>query len=233
LNNIWLFDGSFTTDLCFVPRADNAEPLTITFLTAPGGQQEFAMSLYTGRMVERPNPAAEVILTLEDFDTDFFTWGGSMFVSEHMRQAMALDEAEVRFYEIDDSRSAALARSKNYMIMQPQLEDDVSDPERSIYQMERFMPRAPLTPAYIRSIALRSDFEPDCDLFFDSFFSTELFCTDGLASRVLKAGCTGARFTHPTGFGDGNKLCRTLRGIEKVVDGVNGEEITELVEAIG
>ena len=160
----------------------------------------------------------------------FFTWGGSMFVSEHMRHAMALDEAQVRYYEIDDSRSAALAR--NYMIMQPLLEDDVADPEKSIYQMERFTPQAPPTPAYIRSIALRPDFQPDCDLFFDSFFSTELFCTDGLASRVLRAGCTGATFMHPTGFGDGNRLCRTARGIEKVVDWVDGTEVTELVEAI-
>jgi hypothetical protein len=126
-----------------------------------------------------------MILTLEDFEKDFFSWGGSMFVSERMRQAMALDEAQVRYYEIDDNRSAALVRSKNYMIMQPLLEDDVSDPEKSIYQMERFMPQAPLTPAYIRSIALRPDFEPDCELFYDSFFSTQLFCTDGLASRIL------------------------------------------------
>lgn len=232
MSALWLLDGSFATHLRFAPGADGVEPLTITFLMAPEGMQEFAMSLYTGRIGERPSPAAEVNLALEDFDTDFFTWGGSMFVSKRMRQAMALDDAVVRFYPIDDSRSAALVRSKSYMIMQPLLEDDVSDPEKSVYQMERFMPQAALTPAYIRSIAVRADFEPDCDLFFDSFFSTELFCTDGLASRVLRAGCTGATFTHPTSFGHENRLCRTSRGIEKVVDWVKGERITELVEAI-
>jgi len=232
MNKIWLLEGSFATHLRFAPGADGAEPLTITFLTWPESMQEFAMGLYTGHNVERPSPAAEMILTLEDFDKDFFSWGGSMFVSERMLQAMALDEAQVRYYEIDDNRSAALVRSKNYMIMQPLLEDDVSDPEKSIYQMERFMRQAPLTPAYVRSIALRPDFEPDCELFFDSFFSTELFCTDGLASRILSAGCTGATFTHPTGFGDGNRLCRTRRGVEKVVGRVKGEEITQLVEAI-
>jgi hypothetical protein len=233
VSNIWLLGGSFSTHLRFAPSTpDGAEPLTVTFFTAPGGERAFAMSLYTGHIGERPSPAAEMILTLEDFDTDFFTWGGSMFVSEHMRQAMALDEAVARFYEIDASRSAALVRSKNYMLMQPLLEDDVSDPEGSIYRMERLTPHLPPLPTYVRSIAVRPGFEPDCDLFADSFFSTEIFCTDELASRVLKAGCTGATFTHPTGFGDGNTRRRTLRGIEKVVDWVKGEEVTELVEAI-
>ena len=233
MNRIWLLEGSFATDLCFVPGADGVEPITITFFTAPGGQQEFAISLYTGRIGERPSPAAELILTLETFDKDFFKWGGSMFVSERMRQAMALDEPEVLFYQIDASRSAPLPRSKNYMIMQPGLEDDVSDPENSIYEMTRFMPQAPLTPAYIRKIALRPDFAPDCDLFLDSFFGAELFCTDAFASRVLKTGCTGVTFTDPASYSaEGDRLCRTRRGIERAVDLVDGEWVTELVEAI-
>ncbi len=62
--------------------------------------------------------------------------------------------SEASLFELDDSRSAPLPRSKNYQIMQPEMTEDVSDPEKSVYEMTRFMPRQPLTPDYIRRIAL-------------------------------------------------------------------------------
>lgn len=232
MNRIWRFEGSFATDRALAGRPEGPEPLTITYFTLPGKADEFALSLYTRRIGKRPNPTAELVLTLEDFDKDFFRWCGSMFVSERMRDVMALGRSEARFFEVDASRSAPLPRSKNYQIMQPDKTEDVSDPEKSVYEMTRFTRRQPLTPAYIRRIALRPDAAPKHDLFFDRFFSTELFCTDAFASRVLKGGCTGARFIDPNTFGEEDGLRRTARGIEKVVDWVDGTEVTELVEAI-
>ncbi|HWF77791.1 MAG TPA: DUF1629 domain-containing protein [Caulobacteraceae bacterium] len=206
--------------------------MTITHFTLPGKTDEYALSLYTRRIGERPKQAAELVLTLEDFDKDFFRWGGSMFVSERMRDVMALGRSEARFFEVDASRSAPLPRSKNYQIMQPEMTDDVSDPERSVYKVTRFSPRQPLTPAYIRGIALRPEAAPKHELFFDRFFSTELFCTDAFASRVLRGGCTGVRFVDPSTCVMDGRLCRTVRGIERIVDFVDLVEVTELVEAI-
>jgi hypothetical protein len=232
MNKIWLFQGSFATDLAFSGRPDSPEPITITHFTLPGKADEFALSLYTRRIGKRPTPTAELVLTLEDFDKDFFKWGGSMFVSERMRDVMALPRSAARFFKVDSSRSAPLPRSKNYQIMQPEMTDDVSDPKRSVYEMTRFSPRQPLTPAYIRGIAIRPDAAPKHELFFDRFFSTELFCTDAFASRVLRGGCTGARFVDPSTCMMDGRLCRTARGIERIVDFVDFVELTELVEAI-
>lgn len=231
MNTIWLFEGSYATDRAFgMAAAAGTEPVTITYLTFPEKMGEFARDLYTRRMGDRPNPAAELILTLEDFDKDFFKWCGSMLVSERMREVMALDASEARFFEVDASRSAPLPRSKNYQIMQPEITEDVSDPERSDYEMSRIMPDLPLTPTYVRRIAFRAGAAPKHNLFFDRFFSEKLFCTEAFASRVLKAGCTGATFTDPSSLAGEDRFYRTARGVEKVVDWVR--EITELVEAI-
>jgi hypothetical protein len=193
---------------------------------------DFARDLYTRRMGDRPNPAAELIVTLEDFDKDFFNWCGSMFVSERMREIMALNASEARFFAVDASRSAPLPRSKNYQIMQPDIVDNVSDPETSDYELSQIVPDLPPTPTYVRRIAFRPGASPKHDLFFDSSFSLELFCTEAFASRLLKAGCTGATFTDPISLAGGDRFYRTRRGIEKVVRWEKGVEITELVEAI-
>lgn len=232
MNTIWLFEGSYATDKALSVGLDGTEPVTITHFTLPGKEREFAMSLYTRRIGDRPNPAAELILTLEDFDNDFFNWGGHMFVSERMRQVMALGASEARFFEVDASLSAQLPRSKNYQIMQPDVTEDLSDPEQSDYETSRIMPDLPLTPTYVRRIAFRPDAAPKHDLFFDRFFSLELFCTEAFAARVLKAGCTGARFTDPCSLAGGDRFYRTARGVEKVVGWKGGTEITALVQAI-
>ncbi len=235
MNDIWLLEGSFATDMAFgIAAAAGTEPVTITYFTLPGKHAgEFARDpVYAADGGPAGPGCEELILTLEDFDKDFFKWCGSMFVSERMREVMALDASEVRFFEVDASRSAPLPRSKNYQIMQPDIVEDLSDPERSEYEMSRIVPDLPLTPTYVRRIAFRPGAAPKRDLFFDRFFSLELFCTEAFASRVLKAGCTGATFTDPICLANGDRFLRTRRGIEKVVRWDKSGEITELVEAI-
>jgi hypothetical protein len=182
--------------------------------------------------MNRSSPAAELVLTLEDFNVDWFDWLGSVFVSDRMRRAMALDQAEVRFFAVDDSKSAPLPRSKNYQIMEANVAQDVLDPEQSQYQMRQFLPDMPLVPNLTGRLTLRSDAAPKHDLFYDGFFTKELFCTDALALRVLEARCTGLSFMDPNSRGDQN-LFRTLRGIERSIGkDRNGVAITQVVEAI-
>jgi hypothetical protein len=232
MTTIWRFDGSSATDFAFAVSRDGTKPITITHIMVPDKMREFAKSLYTRRLGDRPRPAAELILTLEDFDKDFFRWGGDMFVSERMREAMALDASEAQFFEVDASQSAPLPRSKNYQIMQPEITEELSDPEKSDYEMREIMPNLPPAPTYVRRIAFRAGVAPKHNLFFDRFFSLELFCTEAFASRVLEAGCTGMRFTDPSSLAGGDRFYRTARGIEKVVDWEGFTEITELVQAI-
>ena len=97
-------------------------------------EQEIRLAGYCGgRSREVPFPTVQLKITLEDFDADFFLWNALFLVSERMRQAMALDQSEVRFFEVDASQSAPLPRSKNYQIMEPTITEEVSDPEASHY----------------------------------------------------------------------------------------------------
>lgn len=173
-------------------------------------------------------------LRVSSFNLDYFQWGGAIFVSKHMRQVMALDSAEVRFFEIDDSQSAPLPRSMNYQLMEPDVVEDVSDPENSDYEMAQFLPGTPPVPDLKRSLALRPDAAPTHDLFFDGFFTKVLLCTDAFASRVLKAGCTGVTFADPNNpRGEWRNRYRTLQGIEEVIGwDENHADITQLVQAI-
>jgi hypothetical protein len=116
--------------------------------------------------------------------------------------------------------------------MEPELAEKVLDLKRTQYQMRPILPDAPFVPFLTGRKALRADVAPRYELFYDSFLTKELFCTDALALRVLEAGCTGLRFMDPNSRGDRN-LFRTLRGIEESIGkDRNGLEITQVVEAI-
>jgi hypothetical protein len=210
---------------------ENAIEITYHF---PSSEfEEFSKSLYTRKCkLNRSSPAATLVLTLEDFNVDFFEWGGSAFVSERMRDAMALDASQVRFFEVDDSQSAPLPRSKNYQMMEPKVAEKVLDLKRTQHQMRPILPDAPFVPFVTGRLALRPDAAPKHDLFYDGFFTKELFCSDAFALRVLRAGCTGLTFRDPDSRGDRN-LFRTLRGVEESIgEDSNGVEITQVVEVI-
>jgi hypothetical protein len=225
---IWQPETEFSVYLMFAEES----AIALTFQFAQGEDADFEKSLYTRTKMNRPSPAAKLVLTLEDFNVDFFQWCGSAFVSERMRQAMALDRSEGRFFAIDDSKSAPLPRSKRYQIMEPEAAEDVLDRERSQYYMRQFLPDIPSVPVMSGRHFLKPDAATTHELFYDAFFTTELFCTDALALRVLKAGCTGLKFMDPDSRGDRN-LFRTVRGVEEAIgQDSSGMEITKVVEVI-
>ncbi len=121
-----------------------------------------------------------------------------MFVSERMRDIMALPASDIRFFDIDDSQSAPLPRSKNYWIMEPLVSEEVLDPEKSHFRMGRLSPDGDLQPLYITHVAVRLDAAPEHDLFYDEFFWSILLCTKRFAERVMEAGCTGVEFVGPS-----------------------------------
>jgi hypothetical protein len=232
---IWVIEAQFATYLRFAGDSDAADaPISVTHFVDPDHLDDFAQSVHSGAMSSRPDPAAELVLRLDDFDVDYFQWGGFRFVSERMRRAMGLDPSEVRFFSVDASRSARLPRSMNYQIMDPMVTEEMSDPENSEYELSPLLPNVAPIATQVNRMAFRADVAPRHDLFYDHFFGTDIYCTDGFARRVLDAGCTGLTFVDPnSGRGD-EALIRTRRGIEKRVewDLASGAEITELVEAL-
>jgi hypothetical protein len=163
-----------------------------------------------GEFVRNELPTLQIEFAAEDFDPDCFDWYGFTLVSEQMRRAMALGPSDIQYFEVDSSRAAPLPRSKRYQIMHVPVAEEVSDPEHSEYSL-RHRPEGVELFGRPRTVAFRPDAEPAHEIFYDRFFKVT-FCTDALALRVLKAGCTGMRFLDPDLR---NGLFRTLRGLEE------------------
>lgn len=140
---------------------------------------------------------------------------------------MALGPSTVRYFDVDASWSAPAARSKNYKIMAPLVEDDVLDWAPSV---EFFTPPVIDSPA--RDLHLRPDAVPKHELFFDKNLSNHPLCADALARRVLEAGCTGMRFYELKSHFRPRRIFRTLSGLEETLgwDKVNDVEITKPFE---
>lgn len=185
----------------------------------------------SGKWLPDDGPVWQLRLTLESFDIDCFGLDTCTLVSERMREAMNLDPSGVRFFDVDMSRSAPLPRSKKYQLMDITAVENVSDPSRSVFEMKRFSPESPLVPFPVESVAVRDDARPGYDLFHDQFFRGHALCSDALALRVLKVGCTGVRFMDPSAMWKvAGGHFRTLRGIEEdVYDAATGLYSTKVV----
>lgn len=197
--NIWSLHVPLSTYLLFAGDAPDGRPLiTVNYAIASSHIPNLTKGFYSALKTDSFSSSAELVLLRSDFDVDYFQWGPSIFVSEQLRRAMALSPAAVRYFEIDDSKSAPLPRSKAYQIMEPQASEDVSDPEKSDYRMSALLPGEPPTPSLHGGMALRPGVAPRHDLFYDGFFADELLCTEALAARAAAAGCTGMQFRDPT-----------------------------------
>ncbi|MBL8537868.1 MAG: hypothetical protein JNM59_10740 [Hyphomonadaceae bacterium] len=154
-------------------------------------------------------PVAHLKISSDEFDIDCFSWEGYIFVSEKLREAFGLSPADVQYLEVDSSQSGSLASSKHYKILN--------------------VPVVETAELASDEVALRHS------LFFHHSSPGQLFCTDALALRVLRAGCTGVRFLELSSLGVSQRQrYRTLRGVEeggewdpvrKVVDSTVVEQI--------
>ncbi|MGD0722505.1 MAG: hypothetical protein ABR970_15820 [Roseiarcus sp.] len=131
---------------------------------------------------------------------------------EFAKDGLPLDPTDVQYFEVDASRSARFPQSKHYQIMHIPVTEDVSDPNNSDYLSDHH-PDGTITGASL-AVAFRRDAEPKHEIFYDRFFKL-LYCTDELALRVLRAGCSGMRLFDPTRpFGGPASVFRTIRGLE-------------------
>ena len=160
-------------------------------------------------------PIAELELRLDTFDLDCFFYESCIFVSAHLREAMALPPSSIQFFDVDASRSAPVPRQKDYKIMNVPVTEEVSDLSTSEFMTRDLIPGMSV-PFNIQKISIRPNATPSFDLFHDSNFRGYIFCTDALAIRALRAECTGIRFSDPTRMSvDRPMRFRTLRGLEE------------------
>ena len=187
---------------------------------------EHCTVLYTSNLVQPGSRAegfvldglltAKLTLTLEDFERDCFCWNDLIFVSEKMRNVMALGPSDIQYFDVDASESAPLPRSKNYQTMHVPVTEDVSDLKNSDYLCHHH-PDGSTTAESPYTLAFCPDAQPAHEIFYDRSFKA-IFCTDELVLRVLRAGCTGAVFFDPSHcFGTPALRIRTLRGVEEFV----------------
>ena len=191
-----------------------------------------------GRERPTPFPIAKILIKHDWFDFDFFTCEGSMFVSERMRQAMALDPAEVRYFDVDASASPPEVQSMNYQIMEPTMSEEVADlsmtdEEWARYVADHVAAEEAGVPPPTHGVKILENASPAHDLFYDKA-QAELYCTDAFALRVLNSGCIDMCFPVPSHMHGANVRYRTLQGIEEYVgwDEEKNEPILQLVETL-
>jgi hypothetical protein len=184
-----------------------------------------------GRFVQDGLLAAKLTLTLENFDRDCFYWDGLTFVSEKMRDAMALDPSNIQYFDVDASGSAPLPRSKNYRIMHVPVTEDLSDLKNSDYFCHHSSDGSVRPSGIPLSLLFRRNAEPTHEVFYDKFFKI-IYCTDGFALRILKAGCSGAFFFDPSHPSGSDTRLRTLRGVEKITKWTSKVFRTKLIREL-
>jgi hypothetical protein len=169
-----------------------------------------------GRFVRDGLLAAKLTMMLENFDLDCFYWDDFIFVSEHMRRAMALGPSDIQYFEVDASDSAPLPRSKNYQVMHVPVTEDVSDLKNSDY-LVRHCADGSLKIDSPLTVVFRPDAQPAHELFYDRTFKF-IYCSDAFAVPVLRAGCSGVFFCDASRWSGGaNQRIRTRRGVEEIV----------------
>jgi hypothetical protein len=196
-------------------------------------EEVFAAGLWVGR-VRSPLPVVQLKLTLESFEVDCFSFQYRTLVSRRLRDAMALDPSAVQYFDVDASQSAPKAKAMDYKVLNVSVTEDVTDQQSSNFRMGSLMPGGPSVVTDLQSIAFRRDAQPKHPLFCDRFFAGHLFCTDDLALRVLRAGCTGIQFldTAQLHFARAMRY-RTVQGVEESVWDPEAEITkTRLVEEI-
>lgn len=168
-----------------------------------------------GQQLHTPPPTPRLRLMIEDFDVDCFQWEGLTLVSERLRDALALEPEEVQYFAVDSTQCATLPKSMDYKIMHICVTDDVSDRNASDFELVRLNDDEPPMPLIVRSIKLRPDVKPLYPLFRDRFFLGYRLCTDELALRVLRSGCSGVRFIHLYDVDEPRPRVRGIEGIQR------------------
>ena len=141
--------------------------------------------------------------------------------SARLRDAMALPPGVVQYLPVDIRALDPRVHAMDYKALHILAYQPVIDLKRSDVTIELKPDRhtGGIYPwfSFDKRWAIRAGFQPQTDLFCSAEDVHEVFVTDALAERVMRAGCLGCVFKHPEGpnySGGLPQTIRTARGIE-------------------
>ena len=163
----------------------------------------------------------KLFMPKRNFAPDYLSYGGTVFVSRRLREAMALPDCTVQYIEIEllDGSPKAFAQDYRWMnILACHSAIDL-DQSKPVMSGEHVYPTGE-TFRFIRSynrIVLRDDIPVSAELFRVAEDLIIVLASDALAERVMRAGCTGIAFEDPTTahrYGSIHRY-RTATGVEE------------------
>ena len=236
MSRLWVVRESIPDFVTVKRQFEEDETVAQSFCTVENAMDVMLAGFLVYRNPLLGMPTLKIQFESETFDWDFFTWHKLVFVSEQMREVMAIDPADVRFHDIDYLRSPQTPRSKKYQVMELMTELSVVDGPLFEAEFEKEMQRLDAQPGKLAgplSLILRQDVTPTHELFYDDHYG-RLLCTDAFAVRILNSGCKGIAFADPAHLYGPHCRFRTLQGVEEYVSWSRKKMKVEmkLVEAI-
>lgn len=177
-------------------------------------------------------PPADITISLDGYAPDLMHIEGILFASKRLRSSIDQPAHVVEYLDVLPDKLAPSARAADYKMIHILASESAIDVEQSTFEMKSWRVNDP-QPQFAK-IVMKKSLIPKTEMFRDRFGITYEFCTDALAMRVLRSGCTGIRFFDPASLHQGNTVrWRTLRGVEmKIWNPDLDDFVTTLVEEI-
>jgi len=186
---------------------------------------EYALQLPPGSLTsdDVPLPADFLRLRLampdEAIAPDFFYYDAYMFASRCLMEALAQPKDVVQFVPVELASGSPQARAQEYHLMRVLPRQPAMDLARSECSVDEFT--SPLTGQLVRmamhisKFVLLDTLQPRTEIFRVDEAPSRILASDGIAQRVLLAGCTGMEFADPANRWSGMRVerYRTVNGI--------------------
>jgi hypothetical protein len=136
------------------------------------------------------------------FAPDYFSCGGCAFASRKLRDVLSQPKEVVQWAPVELVAGGAEARAQAYRWMRVLAFQPAMDMKRSQYEAEQGRDRMTGEPrlraVWVDRYVLLEGLEARTEVFYVEETYATVLVTDGLAERVMRAGCTGVAFRDPT-----------------------------------
>lgn len=170
-----------------------------------------------------PPPFPPVTLNLpvpDRFDLDFFSCNSVDFCSARLRAALAQPPDMVQYLPVTVNTPDPRIRAMDYKVIRVLASQPTIDVHRSeckfTVEEDQFVGGPLVSIEFEYQLALLPGLQPRTAVFRADELSTRVFATDGLAERVMQAGCLGIEFRDPECWCLASEpFIRTATGIER------------------
>ena len=151
---------------------------------------------------------------------DFFDIHHTTFCSRRLRAAFALPPQVIQYIPLHVATDKPAVRAMDYQAMRVLAGQPLVDLRRSQVkyrrERDRFVGGNYIQITWLSRLEFREDFVPQSEMLHSDEEPLDLFATDALAKRVMKAGCLGIEFRNPSHVSmTPDPLIRTAKGVER------------------